>query len=51
MSSPLTAADIERLQEAAEWIVEGYLANEPITGPKIAHGIAELLTLLRPNRD
>lgn len=33
--------DTERKLEALEFILEGYAAGEDITGPKIAHGIAE----------
>ena len=39
-------AKAPELQEALQWIVDGYLAGEPLTGPKIAHGIAEARALL-----
>lgn len=35
------------LRDAARYIVRGWLAGEDINGPRVAHGIAELLTLLQ----
>lgn len=45
----IDTADLARMREALEWIVEGYEAGEGMRGPKMAHGIAEALSLLRPS--